>query len=632
MPVVAASLAVTANVLLRAELGGPVGTSALVGLTVGLFVVAIGSWRLPTRWRRLTWIGLGAAVAFGAVAAGGLGYEVYKSRHELSGGFISAELGVSALEGGRFDEAADWFAEANTYLDAANERLDQPWAKLAGVVPVAAQHQRAVTDMSSAGADALQVVSTALDEIDLDALRPRDGRFDLEALAALDEPLTRVRNALADLRATSESSRSVWLVGRATYELDDFRRQRRRPTCRRSTRHWRRSARRRRCSAPTGRGPTSCCSRPPRSPVGLGGFVGSYAELRVEDGKLSLGQFDRAQDFDRRLVDTGVAVHDDDFLAQYGRFGYDADGTGRGLVGDAAFRNLAMSPDFPTVAAIAADLYAQATGTTVDGVVAMDPFVVTQLLRYTGPVFVPSLGRDLSPEEAQGFLLRDQYVQDVPDDQRADGLAEAASQAFSALLSGSLPDPITLARDLGSFTSQRRLLVWSSDGEEQELIEQVHISGEVPALAGADGWAFTVSNAGGSKIDTFLDRRAGYSATTDPATGVTSGTVTIELDNGAPVEGYPRYVIGNRIGQPEGTSTLWVTVYSALGLDELSVDGVVTGVEAGTEQGWNTYRFRVDIPSMASVRIEARLSGTVADPAAEVVTFTQPMERDVAPL
>ena len=34
------------------------------------------------------------------------------------------------------------------------------------------------------------------------------------------------------------------------------------------------------------------------------------------------------------------------------------------------------------------------------------------------------------------------------------------------------------------------------------------------ALDGADGWGVTVSNAGGSKIDTFLDRRAGYTSTT----------------------------------------------------------------------------------------------------------------------
>ena len=164
------------------------------------------------------------------------------------------------------------------------------------------------------------------------------------------------------------------------------------------------------------------------------------------------------------------------------------------------------------------------------------------------------------------------------------------------------------------------------------MVASVGITGAIPTLDGADGWAFTVSNVGGSKIDTFLERRAGYTSTTDPGTGATAGTVTIELDNTAPAAGFPRYVIGNRIGQPEGTSSLWVTVYSPLGLDSLTVDGQPVGVEAGTEDGWNAYRVRVDIPSTSSTTIVASVSGTITDPAADIVTWVQPMQHDLRPL
>ena len=291
-----------------------------------------------------------------------------------------------------------------------------------------------------------------------------------------------------------------------------------------------------------------------------------------------------------------------------------------------------MTPDFPTVAEIAADLYLQTTGTQVDGVIAMDPEVVTQLLRYTGPVSIPSLGREVSADDALPFLLRDQYIVDVPDDQRADGLAEAATSAFAGLITGQLPDPIELARDLGPLTGERRLLVWSAHPDEQEMIEGVGISGAIPPLDGADGLAFTVSNAGGSKIDTFLTRWARSTSSTDPDTGVTSRTVSIELQNDAPAEGLPRYVIGNRAGQPDGTSSLWLSIYSPLGVDRLTVDGSEVGFEAGTEEGWNVYRVRVDIPSTSTATIEASLSGTVADPSAEAVTWVQPMERDIQEL
>ena len=73
-------------------------------------------------------------------------------------------------------------------------------------------------------------------------------------------------------------------------------------------------------------------------------------------------------------------------------------------------------------------------------------------------------------------------------------------------------------------------------------------------------------------------------------------------------------------------------MYSPLGLDRLTVDGEEVGVEAGTEGDWNVYRVRLDIPSMSTAVVEASVSGTVADPTAEVVTWEQPMEREIQPL
>ena len=192
----------------------------------------------------------------------------------------------------------------------------------------------------------------------------------------------------------------------------------------------------------------------------------------MTDGRLELGRFGRSQDLDRSLAGRVSVEGQDEFLQQYGRFGYDADGAGTGLIGDTALRNLTMTPDFPTVAEIAADVYTQGTGTPIDGVVLMDPVVVAQLLRYTGPVFLPSADREVGPDEALNYLLRDQYTVDVPDEQRADDLALAASQAFVGLLDGALPDPIELARDLGPLTGDRRLLVWSAAPEEQQMIER----------------------------------------------------------------------------------------------------------------------------------------------------------------
>ena len=89
-------------------------------------------------------------------------------------------------------------------------------------------------------------------------------------------------------------------------------------------------------------------------------------------------------------------------------------------------------------------------------------------------------------------------------DVRADGLAEAASLAFDGLIGGALPEPIELARDLGPLAERPAAARVERPPEEQELLETVGIAGDMPALDGADGWSFSVSNTGGNKIDAYL--------------------------------------------------------------------------------------------------------------------------------
>ena len=510
--VLAASLGLTLNVLARAELDARFGATALISGAVIALVVLTGFLGQTSRARKVTFVGAAlVAVALG-VATAGFGAAAAQSRGDLAGGLRWAEQGVSSLENGDFEGAAESFRSASEVLATANERMSKPWTSAAAFVPVVAQHRSAVLDMSGVGADGAATVAEALEEIDLDALRTVDGRFDLAELTALEGPLSRVREALDDLQQTTQAARSPWLVNRADYELDDFESsiEEHLPALENSLQA-------------IDLAPDMLGAGEPRTYLvlfttpsesrGLGGFIGSYGELTIDDGRLTLSNFGRAQDLDAAAVQAGARVEGHEaFLRQYGRFGYGDDGA----VGNAAFRNLAMSPDFPTVAEIGASLYEQTTGREVDGVIAMDPFVVSALVRYVGTIDLPTVGVQLDAGSAIPYLLLDQYVLGAADnDTRADGLAEAASLTFDALLGGALPDPITLSRDLGPLTSERRLLVWSADPEEQALLERVHVAGSIPESAGSDGWAVTVSNGGGNKIDHFLQRRASYETSTD---------------------------------------------------------------------------------------------------------------------
>jgi hypothetical protein len=617
----ALSLAVTFNVLLRAELDEPFGASAVVTGVVAALVFFTGIFRSAKAVRYVAWLGAGCSIVFAVAATVGFGAEAARARHDLGGGRTSAELGVAALESGKFDEAEDWFREAAELLGRAHDRLTEPTASGARFVPIVAQHREAVVRLSAMGADGASAVADALAEIDIDALRTIDGRIDLDSVAALDGPLTRVRTVLDDFQHTLDSVRSPWLVHRAEVELEDFDESisEHLPGIDEALNAVR--------LAPDllgADGPRRylVLFTTPAESRGLGGFVGNYAELTAVDGQISMSSFGRAEDLDQETQRAGARVTGhEEFLRRYGRFGYDADGR----VGDAAFRNLAMTPNFPWVGEIAADLYRQATGREVDGAIAMDPYVVASFLRYSGPVELTTIDHVLTADTAVSFLLRDQYFIGVDDrTQRTDALAEAARLTFEALLSGELPAPVTLGEDLGPLVSERRLLMWSTHADEQALFERLRMAGRIPPLDGADGWAVTVSNAGGNKIDSFLERRAEYDASTDPDTGETSATLRVELTNTAPHDGLPDYVIGNRVGAPRGTSRLFVSFYSPLVLTDVRLDGARTGLTIGREAGWNVYSRLVDIPSGSTVTFELQLNGTVARPD-EVVTWEQPM-------
>ena len=54
---------------------------------------------------------------------------------------------------------------------------------------------------------------------------------------------------------------------------------------------------------------------------------------------------------------------------------------------------MSYAPDLPTVADVIQQLYPQAGGDHIDGVLALDPYGLAALIGMTGPIKVPGLGR-----------------------------------------------------------------------------------------------------------------------------------------------------------------------------------------------------------------------------------------------
>ena len=77
-----------------------------------------------------------------------------------------------------------------------------------------------------------------------------------------------------------------------------------------------------------------------------------------------------------------------------------------------------MTPDFPTTAQLFQTLWANTSGANFDGVISIDPVVLSHMLAVAGPVTLAS-GEQVTAENAASLLLSESYER-YPDGRESD--------------------------------------------------------------------------------------------------------------------------------------------------------------------------------------------------------------------
>src|SRR6185437_858122 len=124
-----------------------------------------------------------------------------------------------------------------------------------------------------------------------------------------------------------------------------------------------------------------------------GGIAGSWAIVHVDHGDVQIVKQGSAGDVNSRL--SGVAVPPDIAALYTNRPG-------------TFFQDVDMAPSFPTDATLASEMFKQAYGIDVDGVISTDPVALAGLLKATGPVQLPN-GESLTAGNAVSLLLSQVY-------------------------------------------------------------------------------------------------------------------------------------------------------------------------------------------------------------------------------
>lgn len=618
---------VLANVFAWSALEGFFGLSAIISVSVCSAVVVSGVLRRPSKTRRGAWIGAGAVGALAVLAIAGLAAAGTGARTDLTDAASSARSAVRLLNDGDYQAAAVEFDAAADGFDRASGQLDGPLAFPARLLPGVAQNLTAGRELASVATDATSDAAAALREVDPKLLTLRNGSIDLDAVRAVEAPLARVENALIALDAASERVRSDWLISPLRRQLDSLQADLddNRPklaTAREAVR-----------LAPQllggdGERRYLLLFTTPGESRGATGFFGNWAEMTVTDGLIEIVEFGRTGQLNVALRANGSSCDgcSAEFLTYYGQYGFTTGDDGS--VGNVAWSNITIPAHFPYAAEAVASIYPGSGGRVIDGVIAMDPYTIAELMAITGPIEVAELDVIVSSAEAAEFLLVDQYALADEQSVRVEALETLAAEAITRLLTSSLPDPPEIARDFGPLVEEGRLLMWTTEPVERAFLNEIGMLGALPALDPVDGgFGFTVINGSANKIDSFLEREVEIEEVFDEQ-GSRALLATVTLTNTAPTDGFPSYIIGNAVGLPVGTSRLIVTLFGPAGAEALVVDGESVPVATGTEAGWFGYRTTVEIGSGRSVELSITLPLPGDDVGEfEPVVWTQPLRR-----
>jgi hypothetical protein len=541
------------------------------------------------------------------------------ARSSAEAGQALARSALTDIRNGNAPATAATLRTAEADLAAAHAKTDAWWTWGGDLVPIVAQQHRAIADLTGSGQRLAGTGATEVEHVDLRAFRASQGQVNLAAVQALRLPLQDLSNQISSALAVARRTRSGWLIP----ELSD-------PIARLSTDLSKAQASVSLALEATRDAPDLLGAdrvrhylvvfMTPAEARGLGGFLGAYAELSADQGRITLIRTGRPVDLETS-ADPPTLKAPADYVARYGAF------RPQDHVEDVGY-----SPDFPTVTSVLAGLYPQLGGDHIDGVLALDPYALAALLRFTGPISIPGFPTPLDQYSAADVLLRQQYLVATPNGEagRHDLLQAALSVGFQRLTHISLPSPSDVGAALGPVVQQGRLMFWSTSASSHPLLQQLGLTGAFPTISphSKDLFAFTLANAANNKIDAYLYQDAEDRVTFDPADGAVTAEATLRLHNTAST-GLPPYVIGSfgGSGLPAGTNLTWLSIYSPLELTSATVDGKPLRMGSGvSELGVTAYSAFVPIPAMSEVVVQLSFRGRVQPgPSFMTTVRTQPL-------
>ncbi|GHJ16916.1 DUF4012 domain-containing protein [Micromonospora sp. AKA38] len=522
--------------------------------------------RRRARVRRVLLVGL-VVVSVLATAGGWVTFRGWQARaHLVNAAGLAKDLSAQVLDGD-VARAQRTLAALQEQAGAARGATGDPVWWLGQGIPYAGDNLTAVRQISVAVDDLARLAFPTLLRVDLASLVPKQGRLDVGRLRAVAAEVSAADQAV---RRTADRLRAVptrGLVAQVRDAVTALREELDRLGGLTSA-----ADRGVRLLPPLlgADGPRSylLVSQNPAELRATGGMFGAYAVLRADSGRIRLAGQGNATDL--QYFDPPLKV-DPEMRRLWSELPgmYPAD--------------VNLSPSFPTAAALYREMVRRRTGITVDGVLAVDPVMLSYLLNVIGPVKVPD-GPALAGGTAVRTLLSDSY-RDLDVKAQDAFYARAASGVFDALFTRTV-DPRALLTVISRSIQERRILFWSVRSDEQRAVAGTRLAGQLPERDTVPTVGVFLNDGSGAKLGYYLRFSATLTVGACQPDGRRELRLRVTVHSTAPRSGLTESVTGMALSGDKYTARTFVSVHTPSGGAVLAgrLDGRDTAMGSGLDR------------------------------------------------
>lgn len=476
------------------------------------------------RRRRKILIGVLVVIAALAVFAGAFVWSALQTENELRQAVLSAQGLQQTIVGSDKSKREEQVSAFSDHVSKAYKHTSSPLWQLASAVPYVGDDISAVRTMVAAmeniSSQALPQLLQAADNIDLNNVHVENGTIEISGLEASQRPLQiaddTIDKAMREVKTVKAvKTLHVAQIADALKTTETY--------CEKldGMVHSLNSIVQ---VLPSMLGTESHANDAPRNYLILaqtnaearpsGGLTGSLGLVTVQGGHVSLQPFvsdSEIQNADEPVVDLTA----EERLLFTDKLGKD-------------IRDVNFTPDFPRTGEIVSAMWARQYGVAVDGVIAIDPLFLQNMLAVTGGVAMPD-GSTLDGTNTAQTLLHDVYARMTPQE-TDEYFAVAAQSAFDHIMQNA-GDFKSYVKALSTSVEQGHVMVWSAHEDEQNLIADSAISGKLITEGAKPQVGVYISDETESKMDWYLHREVTTEFQKVARNGANQYTVHIKLQN-----------------------------------------------------------------------------------------------------